>query len=40
MYTKICEDFGVEVPVFACSHCRDVVAEVSKPGGLDVLGAA
>jgi NAD(P)H-dependent flavin oxidoreductase YrpB (nitropropane dioxygenase family) len=39
MYTKICEDLGIEVPIFAFSHCRDVVAEVSKAGGLGVLGA-
>ncbi len=39
MYTKICQDLGIEVPIFAFSHCRDVVAEVSKAGGLGVLGA-
>jgi NAD(P)H-dependent flavin oxidoreductase YrpB (nitropropane dioxygenase family) len=39
MYTKICEDLGIEMPVFAFSHCRDVVVEVSKAGGLGVLGA-
>jgi NAD(P)H-dependent flavin oxidoreductase YrpB (nitropropane dioxygenase family) len=30
--------FGIDVPIFAFSHCRDVVAEVSKAGGLGVLG--
>jgi NAD(P)H-dependent flavin oxidoreductase YrpB (nitropropane dioxygenase family) len=30
--------FGIEVPVFAFSHCRDVVVEVSRAGGLGVLG--
>lgn len=39
MYTKICEDMDIEVPIFAFSHCRDVVVEVSKAGGLGVLGA-
>jgi NAD(P)H-dependent flavin oxidoreductase YrpB (nitropropane dioxygenase family) len=39
VYTKICEDLGIEVPLFAFSHCRDVVVEVSKAGGLGVLGA-
>ena len=39
MYTKVCEDLGIEVPLFAFSHCRDVVVEVSKAGGLGVLGA-
>lgn len=30
---------GLEVPVFAFSHCRDVVAAVSKAGGMGVYGA-
>ena len=39
MRTEICERLGIEFPIFAFSHCRDVVAEVSKAGGLGVLGA-
>jgi len=31
--------FGIEFPIFAFSHCRDVVAAVSRAGGLGVLGA-
>ena len=31
--------FGIELPIFAFSHCRDVVAAVSKAGGMGVLGA-
>jgi NAD(P)H-dependent flavin oxidoreductase YrpB (nitropropane dioxygenase family) len=31
---------GIEFPVFAFSHCRDVVAAVSATGGLGVLGAS
>ncbi len=31
--------FGIDVPIFAFSHCRDVVAAVTKAGGLGVLGA-
>jgi NAD(P)H-dependent flavin oxidoreductase YrpB (nitropropane dioxygenase family) len=30
---------GVEFPLFAFSHCRDVVAAVSRAGGFGVLGA-
>jgi NAD(P)H-dependent flavin oxidoreductase YrpB (nitropropane dioxygenase family) len=30
---------GVEFPIFAFSHCRDVVAAVSRAGGVGVLGA-
>ena len=39
MRTRICEMFGIEFPIFAFSHCRDVVAAVSKAGGMGVLGA-
>jgi len=39
MKTAITDMFGIDVPIFAFSHCRDVVAEVSKAGGLGVLGA-
>ncbi|KWX69277.1 nitronate monooxygenase [Mycobacterium sp. NAZ190054] len=35
----LAEDFGVEYPIFAFSHCRDVVAEASRRGGFGVLGA-
>ena len=38
MRTRICEMFGVEIPVFGFSHCRDVVVEVTKAGGIGVLG--
>ncbi len=36
---RICEVTGAEFPLFAFSHCRDVVAAVSKAGGFGVLGA-
>lgn len=39
MKTPICEKLGIEFPLFAFSHCRDVVAAVSKAGGFGVLGA-
>ena len=39
MKTPICDQLGIEFPIFAFSHCRDVVAEVSRAGGLGVLGA-
>ena len=31
---------GIEVPIFAFSHCRDVVVAVSKAGGMGVYGAS
>ena len=39
MKSSLCERFGIGLPLFAFSHCRDVVAEVSKAGGFGVLGA-
>lgn len=35
----ICEQFGIDFPLFAFSHCRDVVAAVTNAGGFGVLGA-
>ncbi len=40
MNNRMCEMFGIDVPIFAFSHCRDVVVEVSKAGGMGVLGMA
>jgi NAD(P)H-dependent flavin oxidoreductase YrpB (nitropropane dioxygenase family) len=40
MKTKLAEDLGLEFPIFAFTHCRDVAAAVSKAGGLGVLGVA
>jgi NAD(P)H-dependent flavin oxidoreductase YrpB (nitropropane dioxygenase family) len=39
MKTEVCETFGIEFPLFAFSHCRDVVAAVTNAGGFGVLGA-
>jgi NAD(P)H-dependent flavin oxidoreductase YrpB (nitropropane dioxygenase family) len=39
MRSPVCEMLGVEFPLFAFSHCRDVVAAVSRAGGFGVLGA-
>jgi NAD(P)H-dependent flavin oxidoreductase YrpB (nitropropane dioxygenase family) len=38
MKTEICNRLGIEFPIFAFSHCRDVVAAVSNAGGFGVLG--
>ena len=40
MKSALCDKLGIEFPLFAFSHCRDVIAEVSKAGGFGVLGAA
>ena len=39
MQTEIAKQLGIEFPIFAFTHCRDVVVAVSKAGGLGVLGA-
>ena len=39
MRTALCDELGVEFPIFAFTHCRDVVVAVSKAGGFGVLGA-
>jgi len=39
MKSVICDMFGIDFPLLAFSHCRDVVAEVSKAGGMGILGA-
>lgn len=39
MDNRVCALTGAEFPLFAFSHCRDVVAAVSKAGGFGVLGA-
>jgi NAD(P)H-dependent flavin oxidoreductase YrpB (nitropropane dioxygenase family) len=40
MKSKVCEMFGIDFPLMAFTHCRDVVVAVSKAGGMGVLGAA
>jgi NAD(P)H-dependent flavin oxidoreductase YrpB (nitropropane dioxygenase family) len=39
MKTPICQMLGIEFPLIAFSHCRDVIAAVSRAGGFGVLGA-
>ena len=40
MQSPICAMLGIEFPLLAFSHCRDVVVAVSKAGGMGVFGAA
>ena len=39
MQNELCESLGIEFPIFAFTHCRDVAAAVSRAGGMGVLGA-
>lgn len=40
MNNELCRITGAEFPLFAFSHCRDVVAAVSNAGGFGVLGGS
>jgi NAD(P)H-dependent flavin oxidoreductase YrpB (nitropropane dioxygenase family) len=40
MNTTLARELGLEFPIFAFTHCRDVAAAVSKAGGMGVLGVA
>lgn len=39
MNSELCDKLGIEFPLFAFTHCRDVVAAVTNAGGFGVLGA-
>ena len=39
MHTRVTKMLGIDFPILAFTHCRDVVAAVSNAGGLGVLGA-
>lgn len=39
MRSALTDKLGMEYPIFAFTHCRDVVVAVSKAGGIGVLGA-
>ncbi|MGE0743035.1 MAG: NAD(P)H-dependent flavin oxidoreductase [Hyphomonadaceae bacterium] len=39
MNSQLCKRLGIEFPLFAFSHSRDVIAAVSKAGGMGVFGA-
>ena len=38
LHTKLCDMLGIEYPIMAFNHCRDVVAAVCNAGGSGVLG--
>jgi len=39
MKSPVCDMLGIEFPLIAFTHCRDVVVAVSKAGGMGVFGA-
>lgn len=40
LHTRLCEEYGCEVPIVAFAHTKDVIAAVTNAGGIGVLGAA
>ena len=38
MHNELCDKLGIDYPIFAFTHCRDVVVAVSKAGRIGVLG--
>src|ERR1700729_953911 len=40
MQSAVCDLLGIDFPLLAFSHCRDVVAAVTNAGGFGVLGAS
>ncbi len=40
LHTKLCDMLGIEFPIIAFTHCKDVVAAVVNAGGFAVLGEA
>src|SRR3954471_1883313 len=38
--TPVCDTLGIAYPVFGFTHDREVVAAVSRAGGMGVFGAA
>ena len=39
MHTRVTKMLGIDFPILAFTHCRDVVAAVTNAGGFGVLGA-
>ena len=40
LHTKLCDMLGIDFPIIAFTHCKDVVAAVVNAGGFAVLGEA
>ncbi len=40
LQTKLCDMLGIEFPIIAFTHCKDVVSAVVNAGGFAVLGEA
>ena len=40
LHTRLCDEYGCEVPIVAFAHTRDVIAGVSNAGGIGILGGS
>ena len=40
LHTPLCEKLGIEYPIVAFTHCKDVAVAVINAGGFAVLGEA
>ncbi len=38
LHTKLCDSLGIEYPIVAFTHCKDVAAAVINAGGFAVMG--
>lgn len=38
LHTKLCDSLGIEYPIIAFTHCKDVVVEVTNAGAFAVMG--
>ena len=39
LHTRLCDMFGIQYPIVAFTHCKDVAAAVTNAGGIGVYGA-
>ena len=40
LHTRLCDEYGCEVPIVAFAHTKDVIVAVTNAGGIGILGAA
>ena len=40
LHTRLCDEYGCEVPVVAFAHTKDVIVAVTNAGGIGILGGA
>ena len=39
LHTRLCDEYGCEVPIVAFAHTKDVIVAVTNAGGIGILGA-